>query len=357
MWTKFYSNLLDEAVGSLLLHRYLRYRNHPPLKGMTSEQFPDLFSGDLEKFIQPGPAQIDQWEYSHMVSDRDDYLIQNFHFPSQIQTNYPENNFVRGRHWQAKGARQNLTVIGIDGLVQLNCGWFRALSEGLSGQGIDIAMINAPFNHWRTPDGYRSGQLILGGDMDHLFSVCRQAILDLWTTIRTLKQKGHKVGLVGISYGAWMSLMASVLEPDLEFVMALAPPVDIGKIMQEGGTLVRAIRKNIGYIELSEEEIDELAKPVAPIRWSPQICPSRIYLHAARHDRFVPTSRIAELASKWSCSLKLHNCGHCEISVSRKIAGHIAGEILFHHRRLQHCVNGHEFSHSAPHFIPASQEA
>ncbi len=339
MWNKFYSHFLDEAVGAVLLHKFLRYRNHPPLKGETSNYFPDIFSGDLHRFIHPGPALIENWEYSHTVSDRDDYLIQNFHFPSQITTAHPENNFVRGRHWQAKENRQDLTVIGIDGLVQLNCGWFRALSEGLSNHGIDIAMIDAPYNHWRTPKGYRSGQLILGGDMDHLFSVCRQAVLDLRTTIRTLKNKGQRVGLVGISYGGWMSLMASLFEPELEFVITLAPPVDIGKIIQEGGTLVRAIRKNIGYIEIDEEEIARVSKPVAPIEWMPELCSSRIFLHAARHDRFVPTHRIAELASKWNCSLRLHDCGHCEISARRRIARLIAKDITHLSKRSQICSN------------------
>lgn len=335
MWNKLYSHFLDEVVGTILLHKFLRYRNHPPVKGDTATHFPDLLSGDLERFIHPGPAEISEWDFSHTVGDREDYLIRNFHFPSPVTTPHPENNFVRGRHWQAKNERQNLTVIGIDGLVQLNCGWFRALADGLSNQGIDVAMIDAPYNHWRTPKGYRTGQLILGGDIDHLFSVCRQAILDLRTTIRTLHNQGQRVGLVGISYGAWMSLMATVLEPELEFVMALAPPVDIGKILTEGGTLVRAIRRNIGFIDLDEDEINELAKPVAPIAWEPQICPSRIFLHAARHDRFVPTHRIAELASRWNCSLKLHHCGHCEISASRKIARLIAGDIAHQAERFK----------------------
>ncbi|MGS7457288.1 hypothetical protein, partial [Mycobacterium tuberculosis] len=84
-------------------------------------------------------------------------------FDSETATIWPENNRVWCRHWHSRADDRGLTVVGMDGIVQLGCRWFRRLAERLVPAGIDVVMMDAPCNFRRTPARYRPGQLVMAG--------------------------------------------------------------------------------------------------------------------------------------------------------------------------------------------------
>ena len=321
------SQFADEAVGNALLHLFLRYRNRPPVAGPAPADCPQIYTGELESFYAPAPQIADLCAQRRRLAETPRHTVWDFEFPSSVLTPWPRNNQVRGRHWQVRTGDRGLTVVGVHGIVQVGSLWFQKLAEQLHPHGVDVVMMDAPFNFRRTPAGYRPGQLIMGGDLAHQLAVARQGVLDLWRVIISLQAAGRRVGLVGASYGAWLSLMTSLVARPLDFVIALVPPVDIVALINEGGAVVRAIRRGLGSAPLDLEQIARLARPLIPSRWTPHLSGEAIVLHAARYDRFVPFHRVVQLAETWNTRLVVHNDAHLRLTFAGKITGQVADTV------------------------------
>ena len=330
MIRKLAHELIDEIMGTILLHGFMRYGDRPPLVGPTLADVPHLHSGQPRLFYSPRPEPVDLWARSVPVG-APALGISDFQFPSPIFTAHPENNLVWGRRWQPHASDGGLTVLGVDGIVQLGCRWFDRLASRLNPVGIEVVTMDSPYNFRRTPKGYRPGQLIMGGDLNHQLAVARQAVLDLWTVIRSLKQAGRRVGLVGASYGGWLVLMtaliAAEIDANIDFVIAVTPPVDMVQLLDEGGTIMRAVRRGLGYNRFDLEQVKQVAAAMVPSRWDLPLPGTAVTLHAARYDRFVPPHRIEALAEKWQARLVMHNTAHYGLAVSATISEIIAEDI------------------------------
>ncbi|MBS0267060.1 MAG: hypothetical protein JSS02_34360, partial [Planctomycetes bacterium] len=259
------AQFVDEALANLLLHRYLWFRRHAPVRGPRPEGFPALFSGDLAEFYAPVPAPVDLMAERTCVRQTSESTVWDCSFPSETTTRWSDNNRVWCRHWQTQAADRGVTLVGVDGIVQLGTRWFRRLATVLNPRGVDVVAVDSPFNFRRTPRGYRPGQLIVGGDLGHQLAVIRQAVLDLWRVILSLQQAGRRVGLLGVSYGGLLSLLTSLRAANLDFLVAIAPPLDIlGMLKKRGGTLVRGVRRGIGYQRLDPQLATQVGRPLVP---------------------------------------------------------------------------------------------
>lgn len=322
------SELVDEVVANVLLHGFFRHRGSPFVLGPGPSECPSLYCGDLAGFYAPQPVEIDLQSACTRVAGYGDHRIWDFRFASETVTRWPENNLVRGRHWQAGRNDAELTVVGVHGIVQVGHSWFDRLAERLNPHGIDLVMVDAPFNYRRTPAGYRPGQLILNGDLGHQLAVIRQGVLDVWRVILSLQQAGRRVGLLGISYGGWLSLLAALLAERLEFVLAVVPPVDVTRALSRGGTLVRASRRGLASYGRDFDELVRTARPIVPGQWQPRLPGQAIALHAARYDRFVSCNDIEDLSRKWGTRLIIHNDAHCRPAISAALIPQLADEIV-----------------------------
>jgi dienelactone hydrolase len=330
MFRRYWSYGVDELAGYFILRLILRHGGHPPLQGQVANECPGFDCGEIARLYSPTPAPLDLHEERQPIAETATCTVYDSSFPSAVVTPFEENNLVRVRHWESNvpvsGPR--MTVVGVDGIVQMNSGWFRRLADELTPAGFDVVMMDSPYNFRRTPEGYRPGQLILRGDMEHQFAVSRQAVLDLWTVIQSLQQNPNRqVGLVGISYGGWVSLMASLLAEHLKFVVAIAPPVDILKILEEGGRIVVGLQESVGLKSLDTPELVAAARGLSPLCWEPRLDRRQIVLYAARYDRFVPPHRIEELAERWDSQLRILPAGHIALTTSRRYIPTFSAEV------------------------------
>ncbi len=327
MFRSWFLQLLDEVAANFLLHHVLWHRRRPSVRGPTPAERPALYSGDLDAFFAPTPSPVDLAADHKLLRKTNTAIVRDYRFASETATAFPENDRVWCRHWQTQLPDRGLTVIGVDGIVQLGTTWFRRLAKELNPRGIDVLAMDAPFNFRRTPAGYRPGQLIVGGDMGHQLAVVRQAVLDLWQVIVTIQSEGRRVGLVGVSYGGWITLLASLLADNLEFLIAVVPPVDIVRMLREGGTMVRAVRRGIGRYPFDRPELERVARPVIPGCWPTKLSGEKISLHAARYDRLAPCCNIESLSREWGTRLVLHSAGHFHLANSPRIFPEMAEEI------------------------------
>jgi hypothetical protein len=334
MFQAWFSQLLDEVAANFLLHQVLWHRRRAPVRGPTPAERPALYSGALDSFFAPVPSPVELAADRTLFRETNTATVWDYRFASETATPFPENDSVWCRHWQTGFPDRGMTVVGVDGIVQLGTTWFRRLAKELNPRGIDVLSMDAPFNFRRTPAGYRPGQLIVGGDMGHQLAVVRQAVLDLWRVIATLQREGRRVGLVGVSYGGWITLLTSLLADNLEFLIAVVPPVDIIRMLREGGTMVRAVRRGIGRYPFDLPELERVARPIIPGCWPKKLPGAKIALHAARYDRLAPCRNIEDLSARWRTRLVLHSAGHFHLANSPRIFPEMAEEICAFWQRV-----------------------
>ena len=349
MWRRLFSSLTDELAGVSLLYGVMRHGGRPPRVGPAAGvAVADLLSGDPARTFGPAPAAAD-WAAARLTLPAEKKrreaakvagcgAVWEFAFPTSEPTGVVENDTVRGRVWRAADpATPRRCVLALDGIVQAGFGNLRAFAAETCPSGIDLATVDLPFNHRRTPAGWRPGQLILGGDLPWVLSVLRQTARDVAAAYRGLTESGEYPGgvaVAGISFGGWAAtqtpgLLGSVWRGEGErggtdvprWVCGVCPAADLLLALTDGGAVVRAARKNL---RLGAADRRRLAAVGASVRPSalPRPVPAgpagadRVTLHAARFDRFVPNAAIQRLAAAWGAPLTWHATGHMGLAAA-----------------------------------------
>jgi pimeloyl-ACP methyl ester carboxylesterase len=322
MWSVL-APFIDE-IGAAAIGRLFLWRRAAGAKRRACPQTrPPEFRGDLQQFYSASFSDLD-WTWSdvprRVSGDRE---VGDGYFVSPVCTGLAENDLVRVRRWRRAGS--GLTVIGLGGLVQLGYYWFDGLGESLAEQGVDLWMMDEPFNHRRTPRGFFPGELIAGAGPEQLIAAVWQAVLDARALINHLRTHGQRVGLVGQSYGGWLSLLLALLEEDLEFVVPLIPMCDLPAWYCAGLPLSRGARRR--FPRYSQQELCALLRPINPIAWKPLVPVDRIDVHAATRDRLVLYRSISQLARAWGTRFTAHHGGHYSVFFGHKLRNRVVSFI------------------------------
>ena len=335
MLRRLFSSLTDEFAGVSLLYGVMRHGNHAPRRGPASGvSADDLLSGDPARAFGPCPhrgARLADCRTPLPAAEaarvRGCGAAWDFGFCSDTLTPDWANNTVRGRLWEAaEPAEPRRCVLALDGIVQAGFGNLRTFADECCPAGTDLATIDLPFNHRRTPAGYRPGQLILGGDLPHVVGVLRQAVRDAAAAYRSLCEGGEYSGgvaLAGISFGGWTALQTAALlgsvwdevEPP-RWVCGVCPATDFLSELTAGGTIVRAARRNLGLSPADRARLAGVGESLRPAAFPPTLPPGRVTLHAARYDRFVSNPAIEHLAAAWGGALTWHGTGHMGLAAT-----------------------------------------
>ncbi|MEM7811841.1 MAG: hypothetical protein AAF532_10225 [Planctomycetota bacterium] len=324
------SAAIDEVLGSLLVMRVLRTDATPSIRGVWPDDAPDPLCGDPFRLFAAADAPPD---LSDVVDGRGttslggaETSFVDLRFPSSAPSPFPQVNDVLVRRFLPAGPPA-FSVVFVDGLVQL--GWRNAhvFAAPLLAAGAEVLAVDLPFNHRRLRDGEPPGRGIVAGDATHAVATLRQIVLDVRAVVRGALAEGRPVALLGVSLGAWASLMTTLLEPRVAAVTALTPPVDMLGTLTSGGVVVRPARRNLRLDRAGIERLREGAAAFSLADWPCPIAPRAVTLYQATADRFVPPGPIGDLAAAWGATLRSRVLGHLELTAFPRHVSAVAAEV------------------------------
>jgi pimeloyl-ACP methyl ester carboxylesterase len=163
--------------------------------------------------------------------------------------------------------------------------------------GLNLAFpvlpLHGPRGHTRL-----SGREVLDADylrMVHLFS---QAVFDVRRLVRWLRRRGEeRVGVYGISLGAYVASLVASLEDELGCVIAGIPAVDFSELARSN--------EPWGVTRLEEElRIDwglvrAVTRPVSPLAFAPRVPHAARFIYAGLADRVVGREQPTSLWRHW----------------------------------------------------------
>jgi dienelactone hydrolase len=233
-----------------------------------------------------------------------------FQFTSPVCTRWGENNTVYGRlygcadRWQDKP-----TVVLLHGW-NAETGYrvlFPYLAWRLARFGVNAVMFELPYHSRRKPRGNGAVTNFISGDLVHVVQATQQSIADARALVAWLTAQGcPRVGLWGISLGAWLGGLLACAETRLSFAALMTPVARMDRVIAD-----------LDFCEPIRRSLDGATVRVDPLNLAthrPKLAPEDILIVASEHDLFAPVETIDELWNAWGRP-ELWRAQHGHISV------------------------------------------
>jgi len=273
-------------------------------------EYPDFFGGNV---VAPGDFRF--------VTKR------KFQFASPAPSPWKRNNTVHGRLYTvSKSWQDEPTVILLHGWNAQTAyrALFPHLARRLVRRGVNVAMFELPYHCRRKPRGRGATRNFLSGDLVHVAQAARQSMADARALIAWLKEQGSaRIGLWGISLGAWLSGMLACTEPQVDFAVLMTPVARMDRLIAEAD-FCAPIRRGLGGAKLRLDSMNLTTH-------RPKVAPENILIVASEHDLFAPIETIEELCEAWGVSqLWRPRHGHISVLMSMPVMERIIGWIAKH---------------------------
>jgi dienelactone hydrolase len=233
-----------------------------------------------------------------------------FQFVSPLASGWPQNDRVSGRlfrcgqHWRTRPAVVLLHGWNAETGYRL---FFPLLAWRLNRAGINAAMFELPFHGRRKPTGPGAVSNFLSDDLSHVAMAARQAIADARALVGWLAAQGcPRIGLWGMSLGAWLGGLLACVEPRVCAAALTTPLARPDRLVAEV-EFCEPIRRALNGAAPRIERLNLAAhRPLAPV--------GDILIVESQHDMFAPADTIEELWAAWGWP-EIWRAPHGHISV------------------------------------------
>ncbi len=233
-----------------------------------------------------------------------------FQFTSPVPSPWKRNNTVHGRLYTCAGAWQDKPT-----MILLH-GWnaqtayrtlFPHIARRLTKRGVNVAMFELPYHSGRKPRGRRAVRNFLSGDLVHVAQATHQAMADARALIAWLKEQGcPRIGLWGISLGAWLSGMLACTESRVDLAVLMTPVVRMDRLIAEAD-FCAPIRRSLGGAAIRLDSMNLMSHRL-------RVAKEKVLIVASKHDLFAPIETVEELCGVWGVA-EIWRPPHGHISV------------------------------------------
>jgi pimeloyl-ACP methyl ester carboxylesterase len=205
----------------------------------------------------------------------------------------------------------------------------RALHDSL---GLNLAFPVLPL-HGARGAGRMSGSEVLTPDYVQMVHLFANAAWDVRRLVRWLRRErgARRIGLYGISLGAYVAALVASLEDGLECVIAGIPAVDFAGLARDNEPWV--MRRYVEEFDIDWQLVRAVTQPVSPLAMAPRLPRERRFIYAGIADRVVRPDQPRALWRHWE-QPQIHwfSGGHVlgirEPSVARFLEGALRGSGL-----------------------------
>ncbi len=146
--------------------------------------------------------------------------------------------------------------------------------------------------------GRLSGRELLDPDYLNLVHIMSHAVWDLRRAIRWLRSRGaERIGLYGLSLGAYNAALVAALEPDLSCALVGIPAVDFPGVARDNEPWV--IRRYDPELQVDWELIRAITYVVSPLAFAPRVPHQGRFIFAGTADRVSRPNQARALWRHW----------------------------------------------------------
>jgi pimeloyl-ACP methyl ester carboxylesterase len=304
----FIDNLIELTVGSgrlVLSPRQYQFKE----RGLS-----DGFIGNpMELFNVPkSPPEIKFAEVHKWLDGR---THAHYHFPSLFTSPHPQNNTVHGMADLQTKVASPAALILLHGYQMHSFEPLKWFAEETARAGVDVYYMALPYHMRRRPRGTWSGMYAMSADVERTVQSFRQGVLDLRSLITYLKTvKGQKVAIAGLSLGAFTCCMAATVDQRPEALVSILGGASLADIIWAGFSF-RLIRNELRRSGVSQVDLEDWWRLMAPGTWKPRIPRERILLIAGEHDPIITPGNAIRLHQAWDRpQIYWYPCGHASVA-------------------------------------------
>ena len=313
-------NSIEITVGSA------RQVIAPPQYHPEERAFSDGFIGNPSELYaiptNPPDIQIDP-----VFKWLDGRTHARFRFPSRYQSPHPRNNTVHGVADLQTRSGSPAALVLLHGYQMHNFEPLKWFAEETARAGVDVYYMALPYHMQRRPRGTWSGMYAMSADVERTVQSFRQGVLDLRSLVTYIKEVKHqKVAIAGLSLGAFTSCMAATVDSRPDALVSLLGGYSLASIIWAGFSF-RLIRSELKANGITQSDLEDWWRVMAPGNWKPRLPRERILLVAGEHDPIITSRNAKRLYHSWNKPEMLwYPCGHASVAFfARQIGEKIAG--------------------------------
>jgi pimeloyl-ACP methyl ester carboxylesterase len=245
-----------------------------------------------------------------------------FHFPSPIESPWPDNNRVGGDYFEGHGdrVRERPTVLFLHGWNASIAYYINYCRTGhrLARRGVNCALVHLPYHVSRKPNRWK--EYFLTENIAQTVQAVQQAVIEARVILRWLRERqAGPVGVWGISLGGWIASILACVEPVLDFAVLMTPAVRLDRQVWELEFL-SDMKESLLAQGATREDVIRIAEPLLPKFHKPLVPVDRILMLEALYDQFLGPETIDELWRAWGQpQIERYHHGHISILMDRNV--------------------------------------
>lgn len=214
---------------------------------------PSVRSG---RYPYPGPPQSTQ---TSVVPTGRGIDVIRVSFDSPLPSGEPCNDVVTARFFSPASSAVGQPVVLLPGLFGRRLSFWDSMARSLARRGFPVLLVGLPYLFERRPEGTPRGYPFICVDPARALPAYEQAVADVRASVDWLLDRQGRGGqsaapaLLGVSLGAFISVIASAMEPRLRGLVLMFGGGDLDRVVS-GGTYGFRVRRQLRDLSITEEK-------------------------------------------------------------------------------------------------------